>query len=255
MEEINGFKVIGERWVNEKNCHKCKALCKVCNKEFVTNYHALKKMKSCGCARPKQLKLLNEYINGFKTIQCYGYDAVRGVRWATVECKVCKRFYECDPNKLRYRKHCGCMQGDAVACRYAKSHPQLAQAIKHMKARCYNKKNKDYYNYGGRGITICKEWLDDRNTFCEWALKNGFENNMSLSIDRIDSSKGYSPDNCRWANSKIQARNTRRNVLTLELAKEIRGEPKNMTYLEIAEKYKVSYGTILNVVNNRSWTQ
>lgn len=110
MKNINGFKVIGNIWINNKNCYKCKALCKVCKKEFETNYHALVRMKSCGCARPKQLKPLAKFINGFKTIKCHGYDLNRGVRWATVECKVCKREYEVDPNKLKYRKHCGCMR-------------------------------------------------------------------------------------------------------------------------------------------------
>jgi len=255
MQEINGFKVIGDTWINENNCYKCQAICKVCTKEFETNFHSLCRLKSCGCARPKQLKTLPEYINGFKTIQCHGYDMSRGVRWATVECKECKRVYECDPNKLKYRKHCGCMKKGVIACKYAKSYPQLAQTINHMIGRCYNVKDTDYYNYGARGVIVCEEWLSNRNTFCEWSLKNGFEEGKLLSIDRIDSSKDYCPDNCRWTNATIQAQNTRRNVLTIELAREIRKDAKNMTYLKIAQKYKVSYGTVSNVINNRSWKE
>ncbi len=239
----------------ENNCYKCNALCKECGKEFITNYHSLCRMKSCGCARPKQLKPLPEVINGFKTIKCLGYDKIKMVRRAIVECKVCKREYEVDPNKLQYRKHCGCMKKDTVACRYVKSHPQLSQAIKHMLARCYNKKNIDYYNYGARGITVCDEWIKDRNVFCEWALSNGFEEGKYLSIDRVDSSKGYSPDNCRWTTSTIQAQNTRRNVLTIEIARDIRKDAITMTYLEISKKYQVSYGTVSNVINNLSWKE
>lgn len=255
MQNINGFEVIGDIWVNDKNCYKCKALCKVCGLEFETNYHSLVRLKSCGCARPKQLKPLPEYINGFRTVKCHGYDTTRGFRWATVECKECKRVYECDPNKLRYRKHCGCMKNGVIACKYAKSHPQLTQAIKHMMGRCYNKNDTDYYNYGARGITVCDEWIKDRNVFCEWSLSNGFEEGKNLSIDRMDSDKGYHPDNCRWTTSTIQAQNTRRNVLTIELAREIRKDAKNMTYLKIAQKYKVSYGTVSNVINNISWKE
>ena len=254
MENISGFEVVGDIW-KEGKVYKCNALCKICKKEFKTNYHALHRMKSCGCARPTQLKPLPEFINGFRTIKCLGYDTKRMVRWAIVECKKCLKEYEVDPNKLQYRKHCGCMHGDIVESRYAKSHPQLAQAIKHMMGRCYNENNQDYYNYGARGITVCNEWFADRNTFCEWSIANGFEERKGLSIDRIDSSKGYSPENCRWTNATIQARNTRRNVLTLELAREMRKDKETMTYLQLAKKYDVSYGTVSAVISNRIWKE
>lgn len=255
MEDINGFLVVSDIWINDKNCYKCIAKCKVCNKEFETNYHALERMKSCGCARPIQLKPLPEYINGFKTIKCHGYDTKRMVRWATVECKECKRIYECDPNKLKYRKHCGCMRKGVIASKYNKSYPQLSQTYKHMRSRCYNKNNQDYYNYGARGITVCDEWLKDRNVFIEWALANGFENNKKLSIDRIDSSKGYSPENCRWSDATEQARNTRRNVLTLEKAKELRKDANNMTYEQMSKKYNVSKGTVAAVISHIIWKE
>lgn len=255
MENINGFVVIGKIWINENNCYKCNVICKVCKKEFISNYHALPIMKSCGCARPSKLNSLPAYINGFKTIKCHGYDTAKGVRWATVECKICKRIYEVDPNKLQYRKHCGCMRKGVIVCKYVKSHPQLSQAIKYMMGRCYNKNNQDYYNYGAKGITVCDEWRNDRNKFCEWALENGFEEGKNLSIDRIDSLKGYYPENCRWSTATTQAQNTRRNVLTMELARKIREDANNMTYLSIAKKYKVSYGTVSNVINNRSWKE
>src|SRR5579863_2246422 len=112
-------------------------------------------------------------INVFKVIEDYGYSKARKGRFGKAECKECKEIYEVDLNKLQYRKHCGCMKKNVIACRYAKSHPQLAQAIKHMIGRCYNLNNRDYYLYGSRGIKICDEWLEDRNLFCEWSLKNG----------------------------------------------------------------------------------
>lgn len=67
-----------------------------------------------------------------------------------------------------------------------------------MKARCYNPKNPKYNIYGGKGITICDQWLNDYEEFKIWSYNNGYDERLNLSIDRIDSAKDYCPDNCRW---------------------------------------------------------
>ena len=79
-----------------------------------------------------------------------------------------------------------------------------------MCGRCLNPSNKDYKDYGGRGITICEEWRIPENFF-GWAFLNGY--NVDLSLDRKDTDKGYSPDNCRWISLAEQQRNKRNNRL------------------------------------------
>jgi len=80
-----------------------------------------------------------------------------------------------------------------------------------MKTRCYNPKSQRYKNYGGRGITICGEWLNDFHKFYDWAMRNGWSD--SLTIDRIDVNAGYSPSNCRIIGMSDQARNKTNSLL------------------------------------------
>lgn len=76
-----------------------------------------------------------------------------------------------------------------------------------MKRRCYNQNDEHYYLYGGNGITVCDEWLDS-DIFIQWALSHGYADN--LQIDRIDPTKNYTPDNCRWITKKENASRKRK---------------------------------------------
>jgi hypothetical protein len=77
-----------------------------------------------------------------------------------------------------------------------------------MKRRCYNPERKQYKDWGGRGIIVCKEWLKDPIVFIEWAEKNGYK--KGLSFDRIDNNGNYEPNNCRFITKKENGQKKRR---------------------------------------------
>ena len=76
-----------------------------------------------------------------------------------------------------------------------------------IKSRCHNPHDTGYSWYGDRGVTVCEEWREDFNSFYDWAMKNGYSD--ELTIDRIDNDGDYEPNNCRWIPMKEQSRNKR----------------------------------------------
>ena len=103
---------------------------------------------------------------------------------------------------------CGCVQKRRAAeahTRHGCHGSRLYNIWSNMKGRCNTKSCSFYERYGGRGITVCDEWRDSFEAFRDWALANGYRDD--LSIDRIDNDGPYSPGNCRWSTEEVQSRN------------------------------------------------
>lgn len=105
--------------------------------------------------------------------------------------------------------NCGCIRkinlpksrrthGDSRNCR-------LYRIYHDMINRCKNPNTENYHRYGGRGISVCDEWLNSYEKFRNWALLNGYTDNLTL--DHINNDGNYAPDNCRWVTHKENCQN------------------------------------------------
>ena len=109
-----------------------------------------------------------------------------------------------------HTKSCGCLNHEPTNKKHGKCYTRLYKLYKAIIKRCYNSNIKQFKDYGGRGIEVCDEWRNDFMTFYEWAINNGYQDN--LTIDRINVNGNYEPCNCRWATPKQQSNNKRNNV-------------------------------------------
>ena len=131
-------------------------------------------------------------------------------------------------NLRRQTKSCGCLFQETVRS-HLQSGTKLYKVWSSMKDRCNNTNNKNFHNYGGRGIKVCKRWQKFDNFYED--IKSIYRH--GLSIDRIDNNKGYFRSNIRMATQKQQTRNTRTNrmvtyknkSITLAELSEITGKP------------------------------
>lgn len=123
---------------------------------------------------------------------------------------------------------------------YSVEERPIAKNLRHvyhdMKYRCYNPRHSWYKRYGGRGITICNEWLNNFPAFYKWSIQNGYR--QGLSIDRIDNNGNYCPENCRWATCSMQSSNTSRNIKISDK----RGTVKNLK--EWSKILNIPYATL-----------
>ena len=156
--------------------------------------------------------------------------------------------------RLRDKKSCGCLLKEQQTI--SEKNPnyrhgencngpsRLSQIYHNMIERCNNPNNTVYPNYGGRGITVCDEWQCNSSSFFKWAHDHGYRD--GLTIDRVDVDAGYSPENCRFVDRKIQGNNTRRNHY-------ITYNGKTLTMAEWADETGIPYYTLRSRINILHW--
>lgn len=151
------------------------------------------------------------------------------------------------------QQSCGCQRVNTLKntfTKHGKAKTRLYYIWQHMKSRCYNKNDEKYKYYGGRGITICDDWLNDYSAFETWAIANGYDEQAEFgkcTIDRIDNNGNYCPENCRWVDLLVQANNTRHcyNIY-------YNGESHSIS--EWARILNINYGTLRDRLIRYGWS-
>lgn len=118
-----------------------------------------------------------------------------------------------------------------------------------MKRRSTRKHAKSCY----AGVPVCTEW-SSYTVFAQWARQNGYSD--ALTIDRIDGSKGYEPDNCRWVTYTLNNRNRRNVRFTIEIARAIRARYRSgVLQKDLAEEHGVTQGQISAICSGARWRE
>lgn len=187
---------------------------------------------------------------GMWTVECFdGVSDRNQAKWICVCSCPAKTRRSVSGRHLRAGKSlcCGCL-GDAVLGNARRIHglartPEYS-AWKSARTRCINPNHPCYADYGGRGITFCKEWDDSFETF----LKDmGLRPSADKTLDRLDNDKGYSKENCAWVTRVEQSRNRRSSKFI-----EYKGE--KLTYTEWGRRLGISDNTISIRLNKLGWS-
>lgn len=156
-----------------------------------------------------------------------------------------------DSLKRGRTKSCGCFRKEVAfengrsTVKHGEAGSRLWTIWCGMKRRCVDDSVNVAKHYKNKGIAVCEEWASSYESFRDWATKNGYEE--SLTLDRIDVGKGYSPENCRWATYKVQENNRTNNRIVT-----IYGESHTLS--EWADKIGINSRTLSDRIK-RNWPE
>lgn len=226
----------------ESNSWNC--ICDCGNRKVITSYYLTSgKTKSCGClrkSRPERVSYIIGYENEDIVVVSLA-ERTNGRWYCNCKCKHCGKINKRSLQNVKSgNASCRCIHNERIGKSNSKEGRNTAiyRRWVGMKTRCMNKNDNHYHDYGGRGITICKEWLDF-DVFYKWSMDNGYKD--GYSIERKDVNGNYCPENCCWIPLKDQAKN-KRNTLYIT----INGQTKRLKeWCEIYNSnYKVVYQRI-----------
>lgn len=154
----------------------------------------------------KEKGVVGTRIGIFDVLYECDFKSNDGHRMYHVKCTECG--FETDKQKrhIQRTKICNHVGIDGAYVNYDTvwTNNRIRNIFNSIKGRCFDEKNKAYRWYGAKGICICNEWMRNPKSFENWALANGYNDN--LTIDRIDENKNYSPNNCKWISLEDNAK-------------------------------------------------
>ncbi len=153
------------------------------------------------------------------------------------------RLYSCECS-------CGCLTLEKFIKRttkYSVSNPKILHAYYGIMQRCYDSKNTNYDNYGGRGVTVCDEWVNSYQSFLDWSLANGWAPGLQIDKDIKGDGMLYSPETCAWVTRQVNMRNR-------QDAFKVVYQGKLMSIVDACETIGVKQGTIRNRIKYQGMT-
>lgn len=154
--------------------------------------------------------------------------------------------------KNGHTRSCGCIRKEEQYKVHGLNNHRLQHIFYNAKRRCYDKKNQYFSDYGGRGVFICDEWLQNPIKFVKWGLQNGWEPGLDLDKDIKSKSLGleiprYSPETCQFITRLENANNKRNNV-------KFSCNGKTMTIPQWGREVGIKHGTIRNRIFKLGWS-
>lgn len=195
--------------------------------------------------RNNSSKYVGQILKGFKIIEYIPAADGHSPKFKAICIKCGREIVRAKTGFLQENSRICCPCSESY-CHHGKSYTRLYHIWQNMKRRCYDPNHEMYEFYGGKGISVCDEWLgkDGPGNFIQWALKNGYSDD--LTIDRIENDGIYEPSNCRWATPREQ--NFNRNVTVYAT---INGESKPL--IVWCEEYGIGYSCVRSRIK-RGWS-
>lgn len=151
---------------------------------------------------------------------------------------------------------CGCI-GRKLSSERLKTHglsrTKQYNWWKNIKYRCYNENDIGYKNYGGRGIKVCDEWINNPEIFINYIKSLENYGVAGYSIDRINNDGNYEPGNIKFSTKSQQSQNTRKTLYNIDIVRQIRSMAESRSIIDIAKELNIPYSTIIKIVKKEIW--